>query len=260
MVAVLKRVAEDTPRAIREIIPETAQWLCDIIAKLHAKGPDDRYQSAREVADVLADCEAQLKANARLKDFSRIPQPKSTPAGKWKWAAAAIVLLSIIALAATELSGVTHLFRGQQATRDPIRPRGGPTPMAAGPPEVPRRAADVLPFLIGSWNVERQSLEQRPALDKDVEQELQRRIPSGSDRGILTYDLVAAGKVLRGRGWFGNRSPAVLFLETYNPKTKELRLWQFWSDGDAIASIAGLFNPDNHTLMWNHSIGNGLQD
>src|SRR5262249_11502413 len=53
--AVLKRVVEDKPRPIREIIPETPQWLCDIIAKLHAKKPDERFQSAREVADVLAD-------------------------------------------------------------------------------------------------------------------------------------------------------------------------------------------------------------
>ncbi len=73
-VAVLKRVADDAPRSIREIIPETPQWLCDIIAKLHAKNPDDRYQSAREVADVLADCEAQLKAHAKVQDFSRVPQ------------------------------------------------------------------------------------------------------------------------------------------------------------------------------------------
>jgi hypothetical protein len=36
---VLKRVAEDQPRAIREIIPETPQWLCDIVAKLHEKNP-----------------------------------------------------------------------------------------------------------------------------------------------------------------------------------------------------------------------------
>ena len=78
-VAVLKRVCEDTPRPIREIIPETPQWLCDIISKLHAKNPDERYQSAREVADVLADCEAQLKANPKLKDFSRIPQSKPAP-------------------------------------------------------------------------------------------------------------------------------------------------------------------------------------
>src|SRR4029077_1069720 len=47
-VAVLKRVADDTPRDIREIVPEVPQWLCDIIAKLHAKDPAVRSQSARE--------------------------------------------------------------------------------------------------------------------------------------------------------------------------------------------------------------------
>jgi serine/threonine protein kinase/formylglycine-generating enzyme required for sulfatase activity len=98
-VAVLKRVAEDTPRNIREVIPETPQWLCDIIAKLHAKKPDDRYQSAREVADVLADCEEQLKQNSRLRDFSRIPQAKSVPRRSIpkRWTAAAVVLLIVLA-------------------------------------------------------------------------------------------------------------------------------------------------------------------
>jgi uncharacterized protein (TIGR03067 family) len=104
-VAVLKRVAEDTPRDIREIIPETPQWLCDIIAKLHAKNPDDRYQSAREVADVLADCEAQLKTHAKLKDFSLIPEgkpeagPESPGIERWKWVAAAVagmLMLSVV--------------------------------------------------------------------------------------------------------------------------------------------------------------------
>ena len=78
--AVLKRVVEDAPRPIREVIPEMPQWLCDIIAKLHAKKPEDRFQSAREVADVLADCEAQLTANAKVADFARIPPSK--PAGR----------------------------------------------------------------------------------------------------------------------------------------------------------------------------------
>ena len=32
--AVLKRVAEDTPRPIRQIIPEVPQWLCDLIASV----------------------------------------------------------------------------------------------------------------------------------------------------------------------------------------------------------------------------------
>jgi WD40 repeat protein len=51
--AVLMRVCEDTPRPIREIIPEAPEWLCDVIGKLHAKKPEDRFQSAAEVADLL---------------------------------------------------------------------------------------------------------------------------------------------------------------------------------------------------------------
>ena len=127
--AVMKRVAEDTPRPIREIIPETPQWLCDIIAKLHAKNPDDRFQSAREVADLLADCEAQLKANSKLKEFSRIPRRKSQPSGRRKWVAAAILSLPVIALAVTQFAGVIHLFRAEQVTTDPIEGVSGPQAM-----------------------------------------------------------------------------------------------------------------------------------
>jgi serine/threonine protein kinase len=135
-IAVLKRVAEDTPRNIREVIPETPQWLCAIIAKLHAKDPDERYQSAREVADVLADCEAQLKANSRLRDFSRIPRTKPQHVERLKWvAAAAVLLLPLIALTVSEFAGVTHLFRRQQATIDPIKRE--PTPIQVSTHEGP---------------------------------------------------------------------------------------------------------------------------
>ncbi len=64
--AVLQCVAEDTPRPIREIIPEAPQWLCDIIAKLHAKKPDDRYQTAAEVADLLSQHLARLQQPDRV--------------------------------------------------------------------------------------------------------------------------------------------------------------------------------------------------
>ncbi len=94
--AVIKRVAEESPRPIPEIIPEVPPWLCDIIAKLHAKNPADRYQSAREVADVLADCEAQLKANAKLQDFSRIPQTKPARTVQSAWLTAGSVLGAMV--------------------------------------------------------------------------------------------------------------------------------------------------------------------
>jgi serine/threonine protein kinase len=53
-VVVLERIREDTPRPIRELVPEVPQWLSDLIARLHSKNPADRPPSAQEVADLLA--------------------------------------------------------------------------------------------------------------------------------------------------------------------------------------------------------------
>jgi len=83
--AVLKRVAEDTPRPIRQIIPEVPEWLCDLIAKLHAKDPADRFQKAADVAALL---EAHL---AHLQQPSLHARPLSVKAPRKpmpRWAAA----------------------------------------------------------------------------------------------------------------------------------------------------------------------------
>ncbi len=238
-VAVLKRVAEDTPRDIREIVPEVPQWLCDIISKLHAKNPDDRYQSAREVADVLADCEAQLKANSRLKDFSRIPRGKARPSGRRKWvAAAAVLLLPVIALAVTEFAGVTHLVRSE---RDPIKPdpiNPGQEPSSL---EVPRTAADVLPFLAGNWKTT--SPPTVPNLPPDT----------GRDAQYTTFDFVAGGKFLRQRGM-----RHAIFA--FDAEKGVLRQWAAASaapSGLMWGPAVGLFNPTNHTVTWTVRSGGG---
>jgi serine/threonine protein kinase len=69
--AVLKRVAEDTPRPIRQIIPEVPEWLCDIISRLHAKDPARRIQSASEVATLL---EQHL---SHIQQPSLVPRPQT---------------------------------------------------------------------------------------------------------------------------------------------------------------------------------------
>jgi hypothetical protein len=101
-VAVLKRVAEDEPRPIREVIPEVPTWLCQVVAKLHAKATADRFQSAREVADLLADCEAQLKQYGALRDLSRIPGgPSLRPHRRRRmWIAGWLALLLVLVGAA----------------------------------------------------------------------------------------------------------------------------------------------------------------
>jgi Leucine-rich repeat (LRR) protein len=113
--AVLKRVAEDTPRPIREIIPEVPEWVCALIARLHAKEPGDRFASAQEVADLLAG------VGTRPQPLGGAP-PAPGPAGavaaasapprhaRRRWlVAAAVVLLLLAGWGLTEAAGVTDV-------------------------------------------------------------------------------------------------------------------------------------------------------
>jgi WD40 repeat protein/serine/threonine protein kinase len=51
--AVLKRLTEERHRPVRELNPDAPEWLAAVIDRLLAKSPADRFQSAREVADLL---------------------------------------------------------------------------------------------------------------------------------------------------------------------------------------------------------------
>ena len=59
--AVLKRVCDDAPRPIREVNPDIPAALVDIVNRLLAKNPDDRFQSAGEVAELLGRYLAHLQ-------------------------------------------------------------------------------------------------------------------------------------------------------------------------------------------------------
>src|SRR5439155_16589306 len=67
----LRRVSDDTPRPIHEVNAEIPDWLEAIVLKLLAKNPDDRFQSAKEVADLL---EQHL---AHVQNPAQFPQPAS---------------------------------------------------------------------------------------------------------------------------------------------------------------------------------------
>jgi hypothetical protein len=51
--AVLRRICDDAPRDLREANPDVPAWLAQIVHKLLAKRPGERYQSAAEVAEAL---------------------------------------------------------------------------------------------------------------------------------------------------------------------------------------------------------------
>ncbi len=90
--AVLKRVAEDTPRPIRQIIPEVPQWLCDLIARLHAKDPAHRFQSAAEVAALLEQHLALLQGQSlsARPESAKVPR---RPKPRWVAALAAVAIV-----------------------------------------------------------------------------------------------------------------------------------------------------------------------
>jgi formylglycine-generating enzyme required for sulfatase activity/acetyl esterase/lipase len=107
--AVLKRVAEDTPRPIREIIPEVPEWLCAIVARLHTKKASDRFQTAREVADLLGRCFEELAQHGTVSnagpylatvDPAHEATVSAAPRRRYRFAAAVCTLVVLVVAAA----------------------------------------------------------------------------------------------------------------------------------------------------------------
>lgn len=110
-VAVLRRVSDDEPRPVREVNSEVPAWLAAIIAKLHAKEPAQRYQTAAEVSDLLGRCLAHLQQPLTVP----LPHPLTPASGPLYrrvpfagWALAFVVLLSAV------VAGPFVLRRGHQ--------------------------------------------------------------------------------------------------------------------------------------------------
>jgi serine/threonine-protein kinase len=59
--AALRRVCDDEPRPLRALNPDVPPWLEVIVARLMSKDPAQRYQTATEVADLLARCLAHVQ-------------------------------------------------------------------------------------------------------------------------------------------------------------------------------------------------------
>jgi serine/threonine protein kinase len=59
--AVLRRVTDETPRPIRQENPDLPGWLEAIVARLMAKDPAERFQSAAEVALLFERCLAHVQ-------------------------------------------------------------------------------------------------------------------------------------------------------------------------------------------------------
>ena len=75
----LKRICEETPRPIRELNPEIPEWLEAIITKLLKKNANDRYQSAKEVAELLSNWLAHVQRPTAVPAPSAVPVVNELP-------------------------------------------------------------------------------------------------------------------------------------------------------------------------------------
>jgi serine/threonine protein kinase len=117
-VAVLRRVSDDEPRPVRELNSEIPAWFAAIIAKLHAKDPAQRFQTAAEVSGLLSRCLAHLQQPLTVSlpaVLSRTPSLLRRRIHWIRWSMASAVLLSVVAAAPFAL----RLARQPQAEEAP---------------------------------------------------------------------------------------------------------------------------------------------
>jgi serine/threonine protein kinase len=123
-IGVIKRVCEEAPQPIRDLNADIPEWLDAVVQRLHAKQPAERFQSASEVAEALAQRLAQLQQptgsesglgmlNRKSVDASDSRSPLRTPhsamGGRWLLPAVAAGVLLACTLALTEAGGLTQL-------------------------------------------------------------------------------------------------------------------------------------------------------
>jgi hypothetical protein len=103
---------------VRELNPDVPEWLVEIIDRLLRKYPDDRFQTARKVSEVLSQHIACLQDKASLQTEDRLQTSWSAPGGKtpsrttrrppWQVVLGVLLILAM-GLGMIEATGVTDL-------------------------------------------------------------------------------------------------------------------------------------------------------
>jgi eukaryotic-like serine/threonine-protein kinase len=184
-IGIVRSVADDAPIPLARLNPDVPPWLVAIIAKLHAKAPADRYQSAAEVADVLGAQLARLQNPVGTKtpvDQTVLDTQPTSPARRERRrhrtfiAAGLLLAVGAIGWAVSESMRLTHTggyFQTGAGTGNdsPKPPLPSPSPSAS---EVP-------PILQADPGAERRS--DRPPGDPAVRVTL--RDPAGIESGEI---------------------------------------------------------------------------
>ena len=104
---VLRKITDSTPRPIREINPDIPDWLVQLIETLQEKDPEERLQSAEEIADLLEQCLAHLQQPESQPLPEVLNRRKVKVTRRWKFVAIASICVACLSLP-TLLSSVSR--------------------------------------------------------------------------------------------------------------------------------------------------------
>jgi serine/threonine protein kinase len=131
--ALLKRICDDQPTSVQQANADVPDWLADIIGRLLAKNPEDRYQTSAEVAQILSRRLATLQETG-WQNLDSIPQTEKA-AKKSGWSRRETVALVLLGGMIAGFSW-TRMTRRASEVIEPSMEVGAtnPAPVAADSP------------------------------------------------------------------------------------------------------------------------------
>jgi HEAT repeat protein len=114
-------VCDDEPRDVRDYNPEVPGWLVEIIDKLHAKRPRDRFRSAGQVARLLDRHLAHLRSPDTVEKPGPVGRPRRPAAHRW-WPV--VLVIPAVALVALAAWGMMYLLDPNRHGHLPTDPDG----------------------------------------------------------------------------------------------------------------------------------------
>jgi eukaryotic-like serine/threonine-protein kinase len=163
---VLRRITDNEPRSMREICPDVPVWLEDIVAKLHAKLPENRFSNAEEVRLLIEQCLGHvqhptgvaLPESCQARERADNAKPRDA-ISKFRVAMVILVTCSLLTLA---FAGRHLYFRSASTLYEPSTLSSNPTQnVTIESPESITHAWDPNTERITQFDLELQSLELR---------------------------------------------------------------------------------------------------
>ena len=119
--AILRQIAEKKHRPLRELNPDVPEWLAEIVDELLAKKPEDRYQSAADLAEVLDFHWTHLRTSSDdLPTVCKVELRQRAIRNRWIFAGVSAAILAFGLLAGMILPRIVSWPTAAKSDAEPV--------------------------------------------------------------------------------------------------------------------------------------------